>query len=723
MTRKKRKNNIDFDERQSFIISLFREQSTRNFTINQIAAASGGAGGQGVQDTSIIVKRLLDCGFIERSNRRYRLTRENIPRRTGRVVIASTGTMCVDIEGLKNTIFVHPRNMHTALDGDLVEVVISNPRRKGNEAEIVKIIERGDKTYVGTTEIRSDNIMNVRTDPKKIPVDICLLRKEYPQLGENMRVVVRVAKWEDENMLPVGELVGILGEADSNEAEMHAIMAEFELPFRFSDEVEQAAAAIPAAITDDDYACRRDMRDTVTFTIDPEEAKDFDDALSVRQLPDGLWEVGVHIADVSHYVQPGTVLDDEARRRGTSVYLVDRTIPMLPEMLSNGLCSLRPNEEKLCFSAIFTMGEDCRIRSEWFGRTVIRSDRRFTYAEAQNIIETGTGDFAAEVLTLDRLARRMRQERIEAGALLFERREARFELDADGRPVGVSFKESKEANHLVEEFMLLANRQVATFCSHTKGGRARTMVYRIHDKPDVERLEKFRSFVAQLGIRFKADKGKAITRQMNEIFGRTKGRPEENAVSLLAIRSMAKASYSTDNIGHYGLGFRYYTHFTSPIRRYPDIMAHRLLARYLDGGRTVDAELLEPECIHASERETVAAEAERASVKYKIAEYMRDRRDEVFEGHISGIAEWGMFVELEDSIVEGAVHFRDIEDEDYYWFDERTFSVAGRTWGRTFTLGDKVRVRVKVADLHRRILDFTILSENYAEPDHYQQMS
>ena len=497
----------------------------------------------------------------------------------------------------------------------------------------------------------------------------------------------------------------------------HAILLEYDLPYKFEEQVEKAAEEIDGTITAKDYAERRDMRDVPTLTIDPADAKDFDDALSIRSVGEGLWEVGIHIADVTHYVRPGSVIDDEALERGTSVYLVDRTIPMLPERLSNELCSLRPHEEKLCFSAVFTIDEKLKIHSEWFGRTVIYSDRRFTYEEAQQIIETSEGEMKDEILTLHRLAQGLRKERYRKGAISFDRREAKFHLDENGHPTGVYFKVQKEANQLIEEFMLLANRRVATFCAK-RNGKPRTMVFRVHDEPNSDKFERFRTFILRFGHLFKSQKGTAVAKELNQLMTDIKGKPEQNVVSMLAIRSMAKALYTTANIGHFGLAFPYYTHFTSPIRRYPDMMVHRLLQRYLDGGKSADRDALESLCEHSSEREVVAAEAERASIKYKMVEFMADKIGQEFDGHISGMSEWGVFVELENSIVEGMVAMRDIVG-DYYRFDEARYEVYGHSTGNTFTLGDKVRVKVKSADLRRRMLDFTFVEidgERIEEP-------
>ncbi|MBO5234813.1 MAG: ribonuclease R [Alistipes sp.] len=705
---KKRNKNIrtSFEQRASFLAQLLREMPDKSFTLKHLAAASGGADRDGRDLTKAILDRFVEEGVAEYTSRKYRLSKSNLPHYEGVAQMTSSGSMYVTVEGFDTDVFINPRNTRTALDGDRVEIVVTHRSRSGSpEGEVTQVLQRSNRTYIGVVELHSKALAFALTDSRRIPVDIALSRKKYPKLEEGQKVLVRVAEWFDDAKLPTGELVEILGKEGDNDTEMHAILAEYDLPYRFDEKVELAAERIPAKITERDYAERRDMRDVTTFTIDPADAKDFDDALSIRRIGKDSWEVGVHIADVTHYVRPGSVIDIEAEARGTSVYLVDRTVPMLPERLSNFLCSLRPNEEKLCFSAVFNINEQLEITREWFGRTVIYSDRRFTYAEAQEIIEKGEGDFAEEILTLNRLAQGMREARIANGALLFDRREAKFTLDDSGKPTGVYFKESKEANHLIEEFMLLANKRVAQFCSKGKGGKARPMVYRIHDKPDSEKLDRFRTFILRFGHIFKASKGTAIAREMNSLLGSIKGKPEENAVSTLAIRSMAKATYSTDNIGHYGLAFPYYTHFTSPIRRYPDMMVHRLLAHYLDKGKNPDKSALEAECEHSSEREVVAAEAERASIKYKMVEFMQGQGDKEFEGHISGLTEWGIFVELEDSIIEGVVHLRDIEG-DFYHFDEERFEVYGASTGHTFTLGDRVRVRVKATDLRRRTLDF-----------------
>ncbi len=712
--RQARKERVKKD-RKELILHTLRSQPDGRFSVKRLASLTGGASKEGCRETFDILDSLFEEGIVEEcSSHKYRLAPRHLPRVEGIALRNSTGAVFVRVEGREEDIYIHPRNTGTALDGDRVEAVILNNRYKRDHAEgaVVRIIERSRRPYVGIATVGAHQIF-VKPDSPKIQSEIYLAKRDCPQVKDGEKVTVRIVEWAEGSKCPVGELVDVLGPVGDNDTEMHAILAEYDLPYRFEAEVEEAARAIDGRITAEEIGRRRDFRDRVTFTVDPADAKDFDDALSVRRAGDGLWEVGVHIADVTHYVRPHSVIDEEAVARGTSVYLVDRTVPMLPERLSNELCSLRPNETSLCFSAVFTINENLDILDEWFGRTVIHSDRRFTYAEAQEVIETGRGDYAEEILTLNRLAQAMRERRFKNGAVSFERAEMKFRLDESGKPVGVYFKEQKEANQMIEEFMLLANRRVAEFCSHRlsdKGRRVpRTMVYRVHDTPNEEKLNRFRQFILRFGHVFRASKGRAVAKEMNKLLGSLRGASEENAVTAMAVRSMAKACYSTDNIGHYGLAFPYYTHFTSPIRRYPDMMVHRLLARYLDGGKSADKETIEGLCVHASEREVIAAEAERASIKYKMVEFMEEHLGEEFAGHISGLTDWGIYVELDETHIEGMAHMADIDGDDYYTFDESQYEVIGRRTGVRLTMGDPVRIRVKQANLRRRQLDFELL--------------
>lgn len=632
----------------------------------------------------------------------------------GIIDITQSGSAYVMVDGYEEDIFIGKKKKGHALQGDLVRVYLHPSKNKKDhlQGEVVEVIKRFKTLFTGIFQLHTHGKYGfVVTDHRSIHVDFYIPKDKFNDAESGQKVVVKLLDWPENTDSPFGEIVEILGQPDETNAEMHAILFEYNLPYKFPEEVALEAESIDISIREEEIAERRDMRDVVTFTIDPSDAKDFDDALSLRKLENGNWELGVHIADVTHYVQPGTFLDKEAYNRGNSVYLVDRTIPMLPERLSNEACSLRPDEDKYTFSAVFEMDNNAHVINAWYGRTAIRSNRRFTYAEAQEVIETGKGDFKDEILVLNDLAKKLRKKRIRDGAITFDKIEVKFELDENNNPIGTYFNVMKDSNHLIEEFMLLCNRKVSEFVSVNKEGKPtnNTFIYRVHDDPNMDKLQDLRLFIKQFGYKLDLSNHQTITKSMNALLEEIKGKPEENLIETLAVRTMSRAIYSTENnVGHYGLAFRYYSHFTSPIRRYSDMMAHRLLQHYLDGMKSPPVAPIEEKCEQCSAREKLATDAERDSVKFMQVKYMLQFVGDEFYGYITGVQEYGIFVELPETRCEGLIRLKNI-DEDNFYFDERSYSIIGRRTGITYQLGDRVMVRIIRADLESKQLDFKLL--------------
>ena len=657
----------------------------------------------------ILSDLLLDDYITEVDKSKYKLNNHGVEM-VGTFQRKSNGKNSFIPEGGGDPIFVAERNSAHAMNNDKVRISFY-AKRRGREAEgeVIEILERANDTFVGTLEVGSSYAFLV-TENRTLANDIFIPKEKLKGGKTGDKAIVKVVEWPDKAKNPIGQVIDILGKAGDNTTEMHAILAEFGLPYVYPSSVEKAADRIPAEISAEEIAKREDFRKVTTFTIDPKDAKDFDDALSIRKIKDGLWEVGVHIADVTHYVTEGSIIDKEAEKRATSVYLVDRTIPMLPERLCNFICSLRPDEEKLAYSVIFEINEKGDVKDSRVVHTVIKSDRRFTYEEAQQVIETKEGDFKEEILMLDTIAKALRQKRFVSGAINFDRYEVKFEIDAKGKPISVYFKVSQDANKLVEEFMLLANRTVAEKIGRVpKNKKAKVFPYRIHDLPDPEKLDNLAQFIARFGYKLRTSGTKTdVSKSINHLLDDIQGKKEENLIETVSIRAMQKARYSTHNIGHYGLAFDYYTHFTSPIRRFPDMMVHRLLTKYLDGGRSVSETKYEDLCDHSSNMEQIAANAERASVKYKQVEFMTERLGQIFDGVISGVTEWGLYVELNENKCEGMIPIRDLDD-DYYEFDEKNYCLRGRRKHRTHSLGDAITIKGARANREQKQLDFALV--------------
>ena len=727
MATKTKKRSGKKSEIKTLVVDFFNNHNKESFNYKQVAVDLGVTGRSDQYLIADILDDLTRDGYlVELVPGKYQAS-EITTSAEGTFVRRSNGKNSVIVDGAEVPVFVAERNSKHALNGDRVRVHLC-AQRKGfePEAQVLEIIEKKEQVFIGTLKV-SKNYAFLVTDSKFLACDIFIPKAKIKGGESGDKAIVRIVDWNDDDKNPTGEVVDILGRTGENNSEMNAILAEYGLPYVYPKNVEAAADKIDAGITPEVIAAREDMRGVTTFTIDPRDAKDFDDALSLRKLPNGNWEAGVHIADVSHYVKEGSVIDKEAVKRATSVYLVDRTIPMLPERLCNFICSLRPDEEKLAFSVIFTLNDDAEVKDYRIVHTVIKSDRRYAYEEVQQLLEDngvvdGTGEPAPkaskggykgenadQLITLDRLAKKLRAARFKNGSVKFDREELHFDVDEKGKPIRCYFKRSKDANKLIEEFMLLANRTVAESVGKVaKGKKPKTLPYRVHDNPDPTKLETLREFVVKFGYKVKTDGTKgAMARSLNALMDACEGKREQNLIQTVALRAMMKAKYSIHNTGHFGLAFDYYTHFTSPIRRYPDTMVHRLLTRYQQGGRSANKEHYEELCEHSSEMEQIAANAERDSIKYKAVEFMSERIGNVYDAHISGIQSYGIYCEIDENHCEGLVPMRDLDD-DYYDFDERNYCLVGRRHHHKYQLGDPVRIQVSSANLEKKQLDFTL---------------